>query len=81
MASLAAIAASSVLGLAVSLTTFLVIGSTSSLTYNLCGHLKTVTILAGGCLFFGDQITWKKMTGVAIAMSGIVYYTMHQYNS
>ena len=29
----------------------------------------------------GDQITWKKMTGVAIAMSGIVYYTMHQYNS
>ena len=55
MASLAAIAASSVLGLAVSLTTFLVIGSTSSLTYNLCGHLKTVTILAGGCLFFGES--------------------------
>ena len=64
MASLAAIAASSVLGLAVSLTTFLVIGSTSSLTYNLCGHLKTVTILAGGCLFFGE--------GSSLSLAGCV---------
>lgn len=38
---------------AVSLSTFLVIGATSSLTYNIVGHLKTVIILTGGVVFFG----------------------------
>lgn len=42
-----AIAVSAVLGLLVSLSTFLVIGATSSLTYNVVGHIKTVIILAG----------------------------------
>lgn len=30
-----------------------VIGATSSLTYNIVGHLKTVIILTGGVVFFG----------------------------
>lgn len=32
-------------GLLVSLSTFLMINATSALTYNIVGHLKTVTIL------------------------------------
>ncbi|KAG1659537.1 hypothetical protein FOA52_016160 [Chlamydomonas sp. UWO 241] len=75
LAATAAIAVSAVLGLLVSLSTFLVIGATSSLTYNVVGHLKTVIILTGGCLFFGDSMPLKKLFGVSIAMAGIVWYT------
>ncbi|KAF6261701.1 triose-phosphate transporter family-domain-containing protein [Scenedesmus sp. NREL 46B-D3] len=74
-AAVGAIVVSAVLGLVVSLSTFLVIGCTSSLTYNVVGHLKTVIILAGGCLFFGDEMPPKKLLGVGVAMAGILWYT------
>lgn len=61
-ASLAAIALSALLGLAVSLSTFLVIGATSSLTYNVVGHIKTVIIIAGGVLLFDETLPPKKVT-------------------
>lgn len=74
-ASIFMIALSSVLGLAVNLSTFLVIGATSSLTYNVVGHVKTVIILAGGVLLFGDSMPPKKALGILVAMGGIVWYT------
>jgi solute carrier family 35 protein E3 len=74
-ASGAAILVSACLGLAVNLSTFLVIGATSSLTYNIVGHVKTVIILAGGVVFFGDTMPPKKLAGIAIAMGGIVWYS------
>ncbi|GIL88817.1 hypothetical protein Vretifemale_16752 [Volvox reticuliferus] len=43
-----AIAISGTLGVMVSLTTFLVIGATSSLTYNVVGHSKTVGRISSG---------------------------------
>eukprot|EP00201_Polytomella_parva_P020863 CAMPEP_0175044176 /NCGR_PEP_ID=MMETSP0052_2-20121109/3649_1 /TAXON_ID=51329 ORGANISM="Polytomella parva, Strain SAG 63-3" /NCGR_SAMPLE_ID=MMETSP0052_2 /ASSEMBLY_ACC=CAM_ASM_000194 /LENGTH=268 /DNA_ID=CAMNT_0016307421 /DNA_START=386 /DNA_END=1193 /DNA_ORIENTATION=- len=70
-----AILVSAALGLLVSLSTFLVIGSTSSLTYNVVGHLKTVIILSGGCVLFGDVMPLQKFIGVSIAMGGIAWYT------
>lgn len=48
------IVASAMLGLLVSLSTFLVIGHTSALTYNVVGHLKTVGIVTGGVLFYSE---------------------------
>ena len=39
--------------LLVSLSAFLVIGATSSLTYNVASHLKTALIMAGGVVLFG----------------------------
>lgn len=74
-AAAAAIIISALLGLLVSLSTFLVIGCTSSLTYNVVGHLKTVIILTGGCMLFGDEMPPKKLLGVSVAMAGIVWYT------
>ena len=74
-AAVVAIAVSAGLGLLVSLSTFLVIGATSSLTYNVVGHIKTVIILMGGCMFFGDQMPLKKLAGISIAMSGIIWYS------
>ena len=58
-----------------SLSTFLVIGATSSLTYNVVGHIKTVIILMGGCMFFGDEMPLKKLAGISVAMSGIIWYS------
>ncbi|KAK9830364.1 hypothetical protein WJX72_011308 [[Myrmecia] bisecta] len=75
VASVLAIAISAVLGLLVSLSTFLVIGATSSLTYNVVGHVKTALILAGGCIFFGDEMPPKKLAGISVAMVGIIWYT------
>ena len=71
--ALAAIALSALLGLLVSVSTFLLIGATSALTYNVCGHVKTVIILAGGVLIFGDEMPPKKLAGICIAMSGIIW--------
>ncbi|KAK9862351.1 hypothetical protein WJX84_007288 [Apatococcus fuscideae] len=73
--NVAAIAISSVLGLLMSLTTFILIGATSSITYNVVGHLKTVFILAGGCFFFGDEMPAKKFCGICLAMTGIFWYS------
>ena len=76
--SVAAITTSSILGLVVSLSTFLVIGATSSLTFNVVGHFKTVTILTGGVLMFGDSVTFSKMCGIFLAMIGIAWYSHMQ---
>jgi solute carrier family 35 protein E3 len=73
--SVLAIIISAGLGLLVSLSTFLVIGATSSLTYNVVGHLKTIIILSGGCFFFGDSMPPNKLFGVGVAMLGIIWYT------
>ena len=75
MAAIIAIAVSALLGLLVSLSTFLVIGATSSLTYNVVGHIKTVIILMGGCMFFGDEMPLKKLGGISVAMGGIIWYS------
>ena len=74
-AAVAWILASSALGLVVTLSTFLFIGATSSLTYNVVGHLKTVLIVAAGVLLFGDEVGAKKLFGLSVAMGGIVWYS------
>ena len=66
---------SCVLGLLVTMSTFLFIGATSPLTYNVVGHLKTVGIVAAGILLFGDTMGLKKFLGLSMAMSGIVWYS------
>lgn len=66
---------SCVLGVLVSLSTFLFIGATSSLTYNVVGHVKTVAILTGGVVLYGDPLNLKKAFGLALAMGGIIWYT------
>ena len=75
VAAVTAILISSFLGIAVSLSTFLFIGATSSLTYNIIGHIKTVIILTGGCLLFDDVMSWKRLGGICVAMCGIIWYS------
>lgn len=73
------IGASSVLGLVVTLSTFLFIGATSSLTYNVVGHLKTILIVAAGMLFFHEEMGLKKGAGLLVAMCGIVWYSQIKF--
>lgn len=73
--AIVAITISAVLGLVVSLSTFLVIGATSSVTYNVVGHMKTVIIILGGYLFFGDEMNPRKLLGIVLCLSGVYWYT------
>ena len=57
-------------GLFVSLSTFLFIKSTGPLTYNIVGHLKTISILTTGYLFFHEDMNTKKVGGVALQNVG-----------
>lgn len=63
------------MGIMVTLSTFLAIGASSSLTYNVVGHIKTVIIICGGVIFFDETMPWKKAMGVAVAMAGMGWYT------
>ena len=64
-----------VLGLLVSWSTFLMIGATSGLTFNVVGNLKLIIVLAGGVVFFGDVMPPKKFAGVCLALAGIFWYS------
>ena len=66
---------SACLGLLVSMSTFLVIGSTSALTYNIVGHAKTVVILMVGVLYFGDSWNGVKASGILLALAGVAWYS------
>lgn len=69
------IGVSACLGLLVSLSTFLLIGATSALTYNIVGHTKTLMILVMGVIVFGDSVSAKKAGGIALALCGVVWYS------
>lgn len=60
-ASVAWILVSSALGLVVTLSTFLFIGATSSVTYNVVGHLKTILIVSAGVIFFRKKLASKRV--------------------
>lgn len=73
--AVAFIITSSVVGLAVNWSRLLVIGATSSLTYNILGQpLKTLIVLSAGYLFMGETVSLKKGAGVSLAMLGLLRY-------
>lgn len=65
-------------GLLVSLSTFLMIGATSALTYNIVGHVKTVSVMVAGVIVFGDSMGSKKLFGIFCALVGVVWYSKIQ---
>jgi solute carrier family 35 protein E3 len=66
---------SSLLAFLVNLSIFLVIGTTSPVSYNVLGHGKLCVILVSGYLIFGDECNARNLTGVSLAVCGIVWYT------
>lgn len=69
------IGTSAILGVMVTYSTFMVITSTSALTYSVVGHVKTLAILIGGVIFFHDEMTPTKSVGTTLALLGVIAYT------
>ena len=63
------------LALGVNISNYLVLGKTSPLTYQVIGHLKTISILLLGAMLFKKPTSPQSVVGVAIAMGGVVSYT------
>lgn len=61
----------------VNVSTFLIIGRTSAITYNVVGHCKLSLVLFFGFLAFGNEsgMTWFNFGGVFVALGGIVAYS------
>ncbi|XP_073049205.1 UDP-xylose transporter 1-like [Primulina eburnea] len=59
----------------VNLSTFLVIGKTSPVTYQVLGHLKTCLVLALGYTLLHDPFTSRNIFGILIAIVGMGMYS------
>ncbi|XP_044484179.1 UDP-xylose transporter 3-like isoform X2 [Mangifera indica] len=68
---------SCLISVSVNFSTFLVIGKTSPVTYQVLGHLKTCLVLAFGYVLLHDPFSWRNILGILIAVVGMVIYSYH----
>ncbi|KAL6979338.1 UDP-xylose transporter 1 [Sarracenia purpurea var. burkii] len=66
---------SCLIAVSVNFSTFLVIGKTSPVTYQVLGHLKTCLVLAFGYALLHDPFTSRNILGILIAILGMVLYS------
>ncbi|KAL4610903.1 hypothetical protein ACB098_08G070700 [Castanea mollissima] len=66
---------SCMISVSVNFSTFLVIGKTSAVTYQVLGHLKTCLVLAFGYVLLHDPFSWRNILGILIAVVGMVVYS------
>ncbi|MCL7050531.1 hypothetical protein MKW94_026892 [Papaver nudicaule] len=72
---LAFIILSCVISVSVNFSTFLVIGKTSPVTYQVLGHLKTCLVLGFGYTLLHDPFTNRNIIGILVAMFGMGLYS------
>ncbi|KAE8711500.1 hypothetical protein F3Y22_tig00110290pilonHSYRG00040 [Hibiscus syriacus] len=72
---LAFIMLSCIISVSVNFSTFLVIGKTSPVTYQVLGHLKTCLVLTLGYTLLHDPFTEKNIIGILIAIFGMGLYS------
>ena len=68
---------SCLISVSVNFSTFLVIGKTSPVTYQVLGHLKTCLVLAFGYVLLHDPFSWHNILGILIAVVGMVLYSYY----
>ncbi len=66
-------------GLLVTASAFQAIGHTSALTYNVLGYIKTIAIVSGGWMLFGEVMALWKALGVFMTIAGIAGYSYSKY--
>lgn len=66
---------SCLISVSVNFSTFLVIGKTSPVTYQVLGHLKTCLVLAFGYVLLHDPFSGRNILGILIAVVGMVLYS------
>ncbi|XP_051143762.1 UDP-xylose transporter 3-like [Andrographis paniculata] len=74
---LAFVVLSCLISVSVNFSTFLVIGKTSPVTYQVLGHLKTCLVLAFGYILLQDPFSWRNILGILVAVVGMVLYSYH----
>lgn len=74
---LAFIVLSCLISVSVNFSTFLVIGKTSPVTYQVLGHLKTCLVLTFGYLLLQDPFRWQNILGILVAIVGMISYSYH----
>ncbi|KAK4286440.1 hypothetical protein QN277_002996 [Acacia crassicarpa] len=72
---LAFIILSCLIAVSVNFSTFLVIGKTSPVTYQVLGHLKTCLVLAFGYTLLHDPFTGRNIIGILVAIFGMGLYS------
>ncbi|KAK9682690.1 hypothetical protein RND81_10G089500 [Saponaria officinalis] len=65
------------ISVSVNFSTFLVIGKTSPVTYQVLGHLKTCLVLAFGYILLRDPFSWRNILGILIALVGMILYSYY----
>ncbi|KAL0533505.1 hypothetical protein IC582_027537 [Cucumis melo] len=68
---------SCLISVSVNFSTFLVIGKTSAVTYQVLGHLKTCLVLAFGYVLLHDPFSWRNILGILVAIVGMVLYSYY----
>ncbi|XP_051123026.1 UDP-xylose transporter 2-like [Andrographis paniculata] len=66
---------SCLISISVNFSTFLVIGKTSPVTYQVLGHLKTCLVLAFGYILLRDPFNWRNIFGIMVALVGMILYS------
>ncbi|KAF3328017.1 Triose-phosphate Transporter family [Carex littledalei] len=66
---------SCLIAVSVNFSTFLVIGTTSPVTYQVLGHLKTCLILSFGYMVLQEPFTSRNILGILIAIFGMGLYS------
>ncbi|XP_030448080.1 UDP-xylose transporter 1 [Syzygium oleosum] len=66
---------SCLIAVSVNFSTFLVIGKTSPVTYQVLGHLKTCLVLGFGYTLLHDPFTERNIIGILVAMLGMGLYS------
>uniref|UniRef100_A0A803R751 Sugar phosphate transporter domain-containing protein n=1 Tax=Cannabis sativa TaxID=3483 RepID=A0A803R751_CANSA len=68
---------SCLISVSVNFSTFLVIGKTSPVTYQVLGHLKTCLVLTFGYVLLRDPFSWRNILGILVAVVGMVLYSYY----
>lgn len=68
---------SCLISVSVNFSTFLVIGKTSAVTYQVLGHLKTCLVLTFGYVLLHDPFSWHNILGILVAVIGMVLYSYY----
>ncbi|CAM8972994.1 unnamed protein product [Rhodiola kirilowii] len=66
---------SCLISVSVNFSTFLVIGKTSPVTYQVLGHLKTCLVLGFGYTLLHDPFTSRNIVGILVAVFGMGLYS------
>ncbi|XP_024986294.1 UDP-xylose transporter 1-like [Cynara cardunculus var. scolymus] len=66
---------SCLIAVSVNFSTFLVIGKTSPVTYQVLGHLKTCLVLGFGYTLLHDPFTERNIIGILVAIAGMGLYS------